>query len=550
MDNINFNFNDATDGLTNTAPPTLTPSEQQEHADLMDFDFDEFLKQGTNQYYGPSGSEAISQGPTDHPYVSEPLFSNNNMPPQFIQPSQLIPSTVREPEEVQQEVPPEFQQDPFSQVQQDSFAQSQQDPFPQFQQNQAFQLDMSEDYVYRNYVLNNFQNPKAPLQIIDQVLNPFPDIIQQALEQEVLVNMLKSEINKEPKREAGKPSGIVKQKKTPQNKRSANIQKAVFDAEKYYKIIPTKPSAWGAITESGELPFQYTTEGELIPGRSYTVDQIIEYLSKHPLHDNVGEQNHLDTRSGLKLWIQRAPADGKQRYPSEISDICRFKNCPISNRTITKGLIRVCLDEQTHPNFPKNPYHNAGYVHLYCLEKSLDFPQLCKDFRVLPDTRQLLEPTNMMAINKDHGSMEKIVEDFTQNSKPWAKFDDTQVRPAAWYEHSLNYQLVTEHLGRQSRSVQTVREKRDGNSLDVHKGNLDLYIENQRILKAKKTPRAKAGGTGTPNQKRKRESEFVGGDEDAEFELDDDILELNSRPIKKRRTRSNPTIVSRILSSQ
>lgn len=48
-----------------------------------------------------------------------------------------------------------------------------------------------------------------------------------------------------------------------------------------------------------------------------------------------------------------------------------------------------------------DPKHNAGYVHLSCLEKKKDFPKLCKDLDVRPEDRVLpLEwaQTNLMIL--------------------------------------------------------------------------------------------------------------------------------------------------------
>ncbi|KAG8166098.1 hypothetical protein KVR01_004650 [Diaporthe batatas] len=65
------------------------------------------------------------------------------------------------------------------------------------------------------------------------------------------------------------------------------------------------------------------------------------------------------------------------RYPrGHESTRCRFARCPIGG-TIRSGQIRVCISEFADPrNEILDPYHNAGYAHLYCLEKYCNLPSL------------------------------------------------------------------------------------------------------------------------------------------------------------------------------
>jgi hypothetical protein len=65
------------------------------------------------------------------------------------------------------------------------------------------------------------------------------------------------------------------------------------------------------------------------------------------------------------------------RYPrGHESTRCRFARCPIDG-TIRSGQIRVCISEFADPrNEVLDPYHNAGYTHLYCLENFCNLSSL------------------------------------------------------------------------------------------------------------------------------------------------------------------------------
>lgn len=71
------------------------------------------------------------------------------------------------------------------------------------------------------------------------------------------------------------------------------------------------------------------------------------------------------------------------RYPrGHESTRCRFARCPIGG-TIRSGQIRVCISEFADPrNEILDPYHNAGYAHLYCLEKYCNLPSLLAETNI------------------------------------------------------------------------------------------------------------------------------------------------------------------------
>ncbi|KAE8451208.1 hypothetical protein EG329_004372 [Mollisiaceae sp. DMI_Dod_QoI] len=413
--------------------------------------------------------------------------------------------------------------------------------------------------MYRNCILNAFTDPSTPLKVIDNVKYPFENELQVALERELqrqqdVLNFQSGYlevVNDRNKREQQDMlmqedlqaylSSLAPTTPTPTpapmeqddefeakkhgNKRPLNIQN--FDPSKFYEPLPSKPNAWGTINPKTDEPlFQYTAFGDLNPLLTYTASQFSEYIASHPL-------NRISTttkQSGLTLWIQTVPADSGRRYPNRASEKCRFAECPDSHRTIRKGDFRVAFDEQFSQSKTTDPFHNAGYVHLFCLEKYLDFPQLCKDFNVRPDIRILREGKNKMAITRDHPSMENIVRKFIVKSEPWNKFG-TGLRPTDYYAHTLNYLLTKEHLDRQPKHLQRIREKRGGNSIDLHMNNLDEYVDNQR---ARKEETGKKRRREEKREKRKR----VDNNEESDDVLDEDVLQRGfTRPRASKRSR-------------
>ncbi|KAL8668447.1 MAG: hypothetical protein Q9224_007797, partial [Gallowayella concinna] len=167
------------------------------------------------------------------------------------------------------------------------------------------------------------------------------------------------------------------------NTRTKTIMK--FDPSKVYDRLPHAPASWSI--------FRYTSDGELETGSLYTPTQIHQYLYDHPLH-TLEDGTYSPKTGGLRLWIQRNPADSRRRYPVDRqSNRCRFTNCLATHNVINQGHLRLCFDEQSHlhtPDFRTDPFHNAGYIHLNCLERHLDFPQLCHDLPILVDDRPML----------------------------------------------------------------------------------------------------------------------------------------------------------------
>ncbi|CZT51737.1 uncharacterized protein RSE6_12925 [Rhynchosporium secalis] len=409
---------------------------------------------------------------------------------------------------------------------------------------------------FNNTILGLFTNPITPLRVIDTYKYPFEHELQIALEAELerqdeiekkqdKADSIQAELKRRresdenlqaeydkllrdlpvPATPAPTPAGDGS--KTPRNRRHTNIES--IDPNKWYSPLAIDPKtySWGPINPDTLQPiYTYTEHGELDPQQVFSVQQMSEYIS----------------RGRARLWIQCVPADSSKRYPTATSEKCRFACCPDPKRTIRKGDFRVAFDE--HPSSPnKDPFHNAAYTHLFCLEKNLDFPQMCRDkFDIRPDTRVLKEGKNKMAITRDHKSMADIVTNFVQYPVPWTEFNEGQPRPDNYYEFTLCSRLTKEHLAKQGKGVQAVRDDRGrgGNTLDKHQNNLDLYIANQKLKKTQpKVSRTEERKT----RKRKAKGANKGRGEDSdESGLDEDILQrgllspsLSSRMEKRRK---------------
>jgi hypothetical protein len=143
---------------------------------------------------------------------------------------------------------------------------------------------------------------------------------------------------------------------------------------KYQPVYEDRPhplgDAW--ISVSGNL-FTYTEKCEFSE-KTYSAEQIRDFIFNYPKNKK--------THAKLKLWIQKAPTDSARRYVSPWHAKCRFKECPAhlyQTGTILHGHYRVAFDERWHAHHLNvDPFHVAGFAHLYCMERFLDFEAVCK----------------------------------------------------------------------------------------------------------------------------------------------------------------------------
>lgn len=239
-----------------------------------------------------------------------------------------------------------------------------------------------------------------------------------------------------------------------------------LDPTQYYQPLERIPQSWGPIYLDGRPRFRYNGFGELKPGTTFTSDEMLEYLyGTFPRLDNLESNNP-------SLFIQCVPSDSNSRYPTTLSNKCRFTDCPVKTRTIPSGHFRVAFDEQNDEKL--DPYHCAGYVHLYCLERFCSFTCLAQYCNLVPDTRTLREGRNRMSIARDHSEFARMCMVYMEDSRhrdPHANGWD--------YKNTLCSALTEEYLRLEARVRRATRERQGGNNIGVHRNDMDLYAWGQ-----------------------------------------------------------------------
>jgi hypothetical protein len=102
--------------------------------------------------------------------------------------------------------------------------------------------------------------------------------------------------------------------------------------------------------------------------------------------------------------------------------------------------------------------------------------------------------------------MLEIVNSFIQSSETWG-----DQRPDNWYDQSLSLALTKHHLQHQSKKRHSVREARDGNSIDRHLNNLDAMVEIAKSIQVRK-----AGGEMSRATTKRKVRDLESLDEDVE----------------------------------
>ncbi|MCJ1361878.1 hypothetical protein MMC16_000979 [Acarospora aff. strigata] len=303
------------------------------------------------------------------------------------------------------------------------------------------------------------------------------------------------------------------------NTRAARI--ADYKPEDHYTALASAPPSWQG--------FSYTPFGELEAGRTYTVEQLRRYLFEHPLHHT--PNGYDPKRSGLQIRIQKNPADSARRYPTYASSRCRFIDCYGKNRCINQGQYRVAFDEQTHRAANTDPQHNAGYVHLYCLEKHLDFPLICANLNVRVETRSLpREPDarNRMLLGRS-AALPDVAQTFIDTCELGVLPPDYPRRDHGRWRHegSLTHRLclakMEEDGPQRMKAIRARGEK--GSVYTQHLGNLEVESVEREKTRRHLNQQAPKGTAG----KRKR------GAEESEEEAEDEAYTPRR---KTRRTRA------------
>ena len=163
--------------------------------------------------------------------------------------------------------------------------------------------------------------------------------------------------------------------------RTARINRFAEEASRY-KVKPLPVGNWSA--ENFKFEYNHHNGMDEFKKCPMSAEQIHEYITQYP-----GEH--------LRIWIQVTPGDSARRYASKPHSECLFERCP--NRvwghkgTIEVGNYRIAFDEK-HKVYGKgvvDPFDCVGYAHLYCMERFLDFADVCKNADVKVDTRGDME---------------------------------------------------------------------------------------------------------------------------------------------------------------
>ncbi|KZL64152.1 hypothetical protein CI238_00624 [Colletotrichum incanum] len=304
------------------------------------------------------------------------------------------------------------------------------------------------------------------------------------------------------------------------------------DASDWYDALPETPAAWGGRDPKSPM-FQYNKEGELLPNLRFSREQILYYL-----------KGRKDQGLSLTLWIQNVPHGCKTRVGDDRLRACRWSGCPAYKGTILKGFWRVCFDERPATSGKQHdPYHNAGYMHLWCLDRCFDLFEIAHAFDLKPDTRYFeKEERNPMAMTRDHDELVMEFEKWRTSQKEayeeWQKLCKINKMLGLPIENRLVEKeaklwnmLTTKHLALETPVRSSMRKKRNGISIDKHKGDLGWYVEKVDEKKVAKRGAANYDGVDTEdedvletqvsrlrassNMKRKSEDrEFDDGDSD------------------------------------
>lgn len=188
------------------------------------------------------------------------------------------------------------------------------------------------------------------------------------------------------------------------------------------------------------------------------------------------------------------------RYPrGHESTRCRFAKCPL-NGTIRPGQIRVCISEFADPrNEILDPYHNAGYTHLYCLENFCNLHSLLVETNItfLPAVELAKELSFPAALNA--AEREACLQWARDARLSWREFKSTypipEVRPR--YKPSaqdrLHYRL---DQIREAQKVRTKQQHKDHDGPQVY--TYDQRRRNPTPEPALKRPWALSPGMSIP----------------------------------------------------
>ncbi|KAL9088645.1 MAG: hypothetical protein Q9159_002981 [Coniocarpon cinnabarinum] len=273
-------------------------------------------------------------------------------------------------------------------------------------------------------------------------------------------------------------------------------------------------------TASNGTTFRYNQWGEL-NSVAFNAQDLECFLYEHPFHNAAtratlpAEQQNaiIQSKAKLVLWIQKMPGDSAKRVNTQHGLKCRVRECPAGiykARTINTGHYRVAFDEQwsTYGD-TRNPMHVAGYAHLYCMERFLNFAKICRDLGVRADDRQIPgEPTGEWIAGLGQGTDEfKVAKDFITATKTgkgaerWTSYPDHDPRHPEKrklpHDRTLVYRLVDRKAAATGHSKMRMMQARGRTATQffVNMGDLQMQIDAQQERNASRAQKTKGRAT-------------------------------------------------------
>lgn len=250
-----------------------------------------------------------------------------------------------------------------------------------------------------------------------------------------------------------------------------------INPQDYYGKPSRSPEPWGWRNEKkGHCTFRYNELGEFAYNLTFTKSDLQAYFDGQPPKRYDPERDQArwvsrkllpdekirdgKKRSGLTLWIGWTPAQANDRYPNaEFSNVCRFHDCPVKGGTFRGGYPRVAFDERMNTDGKsRDPYHVAGYMHLFCLEQHFDIIKLMEEVDVRLDTRVFAKEDNLASFHTRQEPNVLISAARDWLSSEWA-------RKAEWDNYLFHLHEQRKNSAAPLKRAQTVRPRSFDDSL-------------------------------------------------------------------------------------
>ena len=323
--------------------------------------------------------------------------------------------------------------------------------------------------------------------------------------------------------------------------------KAVKLAQEIYKPRP-KPGPLTIESLDGKKRYKFTYNRNAELNGVFTVNEMKAYI----MHRFAAPTKGPDAQ----MFIQCVPADSNNRYPTNnVSEKCRFANCIVANRTIKQGTFRVALDEEADQKLQKryDPFHVAGFVHLYCLEHFIDLAEIAQKCAIVPDKRKLNarvegdSDVNRIHLNKTSASNVRTANDFIAALKSGLKqatgFDGKPFD----YNKTLCWKL-TRNATVDSKELRRLNAKqRGGINIFVHfndeKRKLELHDKKSKMKNDALFAEQMADIMDATIQEARRDARLEKGLPSSELLSNPDSSSLPTRREGKRNTRNKSVVL-------